>query len=76
MEDYTKDTEDLVRLSNSMMEAYKEKVRDLERLVAAIVHTVGKVEIPRHLIIYDNDLTLLREDNYANDSIMFRSVKQ
>lgn len=75
MDDHNKDTEDLVRLSNSMMEAYKKKVSDLEKLVAALVHTAGRIEVTRHLIINDNNLTILKEDNYANDSIIFKSVK-
>lgn len=74
MEDYTKDTEDLVRLSNSMLEAYKKKVKELEKLIAALIHAAGKIEVDRHLIISDIDLKIERAENFERDSIMFRSV--
>lgn len=74
MADYTKDTEDLVRLSNSMMEAYKKKVQELEKLIALLVHSVGKIEVHRHLLTEDTNLTIVREENLYNDSIIFRSA--
>jgi len=72
MEDYDKDTKDLVNTSAAIIRDQKHLIDQLTLLVSLLVYYGKRIEIPNYAFTRGLTLTTIREVNEEHDITVFR----
>ncbi len=75
MEDYDRDTKELIATSNAIVENLKRELRETQAMFYAAIATMGKIEVDRHFLIRQGQLTIVREQREYDNKIIFRVEK-
>lgn len=75
MEDYTKDTKDLVDTANAIAENLREELHDMKVIFSAAIRTMGRIEIDMGLLITDEEVRFTRYDRPDLNKIIFEVEK-
>ena len=73
MGDYTKDTAELVELSNNITERLRKDLRDAQILISYLIKAAGKIEIYRG-VIYSEPCAYEVAENPATDTLIYRTI--
>jgi len=71
MENYKKDTAELVQASNTISTQLRMELENCKRMLHAIVHAAGKIEVPMKLLVDRDDLRITYFRDEKNDTMIF-----
>lgn len=75
MEDYTKDTQELVEQGNAIAESLREELRDIKVLFSAAIQTMGRVEVDIDMLIINQESGYVRYERPDLNKIIFEVEK-
>lgn len=71
MEDYDRDTKELVATGNAIAENLRRELRDTQRMFYAAIATMGRIEVDRITLINSDNIRIIQEYREYDNKIIF-----